>query len=74
MLALEALILEALVQAWRATTHDAGTRRPTWLLRAHDLICDSLGTAVTLSSVADAVSVDPSHLARTIHRRLRAWP
>jgi AraC family transcriptional regulator len=70
-LALEALILEALVEASHASAEESRTRRPTWLRRAHALICDSVGAAVTLSSVAEAVSVDPSHLARTFRAHYR---
>jgi AraC family transcriptional regulator len=70
-LALEALILEALVEASLASAEKCRTRRPAWLRRAHDLICDGVGTAVTLSSVAEAVSVDPSHLARTFRAYYR---
>jgi AraC family transcriptional regulator len=70
-IALEALILEALIETSHANAEEPGARRPTWLRRAHDLICDSISTAVTLSSVAEAVSVDPSHLARTFRLHYR---
>ena len=67
-LAVEALVLDVLVEAARATGPEPGTSRPAWLARAHELIHDRFGEALTLSSVAREVGVHPSHLARTFRR------
>ncbi len=67
-LAVEALVLEVLVEASRATRPEAERTRPHWLVRAHELIRDRFGEVLTLSSVAREVGVHPSHLARAFRR------
>ena len=70
-LAVEALVLEVLVEASRAVMIEPARLRPRWLRQAHDLIHDRFCQPLTLSSIAGAVGVHPSHLARTFRRRYR---
>jgi len=67
-LVVEGLILEVLVEASRAGADEPPRPRPTWLRQAYDLIHDHYSEALTLSSVARAVGVHPSHLARTFRQ------
>lgn len=69
-LALEGGILEVLAEAARGAP-DASMTPPAWLRRAHDLIHDRAGEAVTLSSIAREVGAHPSHLARSFRRHYR---
>jgi AraC family transcriptional regulator len=69
-LAVEGLILEVLVEAARAGREPARPR-PPWLRQAHDLIHESVGQALTLSSIAREVGVHPAHLARTFRAHYR---
>ena len=70
-LAVEGLILEVLVEASRAGGEGRVGRRPTWLRQAHDLIHDSVGQPLTLSSIAREVGIHPAHLARTFRAHYR---
>ena len=63
-LAIEGLILEILAEGSRAIDGGAHGPAPAWLRQAHALIRDSFRDALTLSAVARAVGVHPSHLAR----------
>jgi AraC family transcriptional regulator len=65
-LAVEALVLELLVEAARGGRSERARSAPGWLRRAHDLLHERDGRPLTLSSVAREVGVHPAHLARTI--------
>lgn len=69
-LAIEGLILEVLAEASRVGAEPC-TRRPAWLLQAYDLIHDAFQEPLTLSSVAGAVGVHPSRLARMFRKHYR---
>lgn len=68
-LALEGLALELLAEASRAVVDEAGSPEPRWLRRARELMHARLGDALTLSAVASAADIHPSHLARTFRKR-----
>lgn len=70
-LAIEGLILEVLAEGSRAALAPSATQPPMWLRRAHDLIHDTFSEPLTLSSIARAVGVHPSHLARTFRKQYR---
>ncbi len=70
-LAVEALILEVLVEASRAGGEERARSRPKWLRQAHDLIHESVGRPLTLSSIAHEVGIHPAHLARTFRAYYR---
>jgi AraC family transcriptional regulator len=70
-LSIEGLILEVLVEASRAVLDEPATVRPAWLRQAHELIHDDFCESLTLSSLARAVGVHPSHLARTFRKHYR---
>lgn len=70
-LAVEGLILEVLVEAGRAGREEPARPRPQWLRRAHDLIHESVGQPLTLSSIACEVGIHPAHLARTFRAHYR---
>ena len=63
-LAIEGLVLEVLAEASRSLVEESTTREPAWLRKACDLIRDTFREPITLSSVAHAIDVHPSHLAR----------
>ena len=67
LLALEGLILEVLADVARGVRNESG--EPRWLREARALLHDRLGDPLTLSCVADAVGIHPSHLARTFRKR-----
>lgn len=69
-LAIEGLILEVLAETSRVGA-EPGPRRPAWLQQAYDLIHDTFQEPLTLSSVAGAVGVHPSRLARVFRRHFR---
>jgi AraC family transcriptional regulator len=69
-LVIEGLILEVLAETSRVGA-EPGTRRPAWLQQAYDLIHDTFQEPLTLSSVAGAVGVHPSRLARVFRRHYR---
>jgi AraC family transcriptional regulator len=68
-LALEGLILEVLADASRTVANETCPAEPRWLRQARDLLHDRLGDPLTLSAVASAVGIHPSHLARTFRKR-----
>jgi len=70
-LAVEGLILELLVEASRAGATGPTPARPPWLGRVRDLIHESVGEPLTLSSIAREVGVHPAHLARTFRAHYR---
>lgn len=64
-LAIEGLILEMLAEASRPNFRGTGGARPRWLLQAVELMHEDFAQeGLTLSSIAAAVGVHPSHLAR----------
>ena len=67
-LAIEGLILELLAETSRAGLLDATSNLPGWLRQARDLVHDGFCGPLTLSSVAQAVGVHPSHLARAFRK------
>jgi AraC family transcriptional regulator len=67
-LALEGLILEVLADASRAVRDETGPKEPRWLRQAREIIHDRVHEPLTLSSVARAAAIHPSHLARTFRK------
>jgi len=67
-LALEGLILEVLADAARAVRDETGVKEPRWLRQARELIHDHVHEPLTLSAVARAAAIHPSHLARTFRK------
>ena len=67
-LAVEGLILETLAEAERSVGTNDASGKPAWLLRALDFINDRFTEPLRLSSVAWAVDVHPSHLARSFRK------
>jgi AraC family transcriptional regulator len=67
-LAAEGLILEVLADASRSVRDETCTKEPSWLRRARELIHAHAHEPLTLSSVARAAEIHPSHLARTFRK------
>jgi AraC family transcriptional regulator len=67
-LALEGLILEVLADVSRTVRDETGAKEPRWLRQARELIHDRIHEPLTLSSVARAAAIHPSHLARTFRK------
>ncbi len=70
-LAVEGLILEILAEASRTAGTEGAEPRPTWLLRAYELVHESFCESLSLSAVAREVGIHPSHLARSWRRHYR---
>lgn len=70
-LAIEALILEILVQLSRRGVANSRSIEPLWLCEARDLIHENSSAPISLSSIAETVGVHPAHLARTFRRHYR---
>lgn len=70
-LAVEGLILEALAEGARAREDDGSAHLPRWLRQARDLVHDRCHEPLTLSTVAHAVGIHPSHLARVFRKHYR---
>ena len=70
-LAVEGLILEVLVEAARAGREESARPRPRWLRQVHELIHETAGQPLTLSSIAREVGIHPAHLARTFRAHYR---
>jgi AraC family transcriptional regulator len=68
-LAMEGLILEVLADASRTLRDESGAKEPRWLRHAREIIHDRVHEPLTLSSVARAAAIHPSHLARTFRKR-----
>lgn len=68
-LVVEGLILEMLGQASRQTGPDEASPLPVWLRRAEELIRQHFTEKLSLRTIARAVDVHPSHLARTFRKR-----
>ena len=64
-LAAEGLALQLLATASRA---EPPSRRGAWLVEARELLHERVPGCITLSALADAVGVHPSHLARAFRR------
>lgn len=71
-LAIEGLMLEMIAELARRTSGRPAGRPPAWLERARDLLHDELAESHTLASVAAAVGVHPTHLAREFRRAYRS--
>lgn len=67
-LAIEALILEMLVQTARLGSAPEGNP-PPWLRQAKELIHEEFVQSLSLSSVAEAVGVHPAHLAKMFRKQ-----
>jgi AraC family transcriptional regulator len=67
-LAVEGLVLEVLADASRAVRDETATKEPGWLRRARELIHERMHEPLTLSAVAQAAEIHPSHLARTFRK------
>ena len=63
-LAVEGLVLELLVEVSRTNSAKLELPRPKWLGQARELIHESAGESLTLSSIAREIGVHPAHLAR----------
>jgi AraC family transcriptional regulator len=70
-LAIEGLLLELLAAATRRQEPTGGRSWPSWLTRAWEVVQDRFGEGLTLSDVARAVDVHPSHLATVFRRAYR---
>ena len=68
VLALEGLILEVVADAARALREETRAQEPLWLRQARELIHDRLHEPLTLSAIARATAIHPSHLARTFRK------
>jgi len=69
-LAMEALARELLAEVVPAArAPERGTRPPRWLIAARDALHDHRSEPLGLSGLADAVGVNPGHLARAFRRR-----
>jgi AraC family transcriptional regulator len=66
-LAVEGLALELLTEVWRSSVYSY-TRPPDWLKRAHEFVQDHFAEQFALCTVAEAVGVHSSHLAREFRR------
>ncbi len=68
-LAIEALVLEMLVEVSRCSATDYVN--PQWLKRARELIQARFAEPLSLHEIAGAVGVNPAHLAREFHHSYR---
>jgi AraC family transcriptional regulator len=69
-LAIEALVLELLVQGQRQAPQDVGAA-PAWLIRAQDFLHIHFTEPINLQQVATEAGVHPAHLARVFRRHHR---
>lgn len=69
-LSVEGLALELLAEAGRARARHSASP-PRWLERAREMLHDRFADAPTLTEVATAVGVHPSHLAHEFRRHYR---
>jgi AraC family transcriptional regulator len=63
-LAIEANVLEVLVEASRARTRKTPSATPPWLRRVHDILHERRSEHISLSCLADSARVHVGHLAR----------
>lgn len=71
-LAIEGLMLEMIAELSRRKPARPESRPPEWLERARELLHDELAENQTLATIASAVGVHPSHLAREFRRIYRS--
>lgn len=67
-LSVEGVLLELAAEIARQRPD---TTQPRWLLRVRDLLHDRFREPITLSDVAAAVGIHPSHVARTFRQHYR---
>jgi len=67
-LAIEGLALELFAEALRGIRREL-RQAPTWLGAARELLHAQFAERLTITQVASAVRVHPTHLAREFHRR-----
>jgi AraC family transcriptional regulator len=67
-LAIEGLMLEMIACLSRGRLQRPERRPPAWLERARDLLRQEFAESHTLSAIAAAVGVHPTHLAREFRR------
>lgn len=70
-LAIEGLMLEWIAEASRRTTARAERRLPPWLERATEILHEERDQGHTLASIARAVGVHPTHVAREFRKAHR---
>lgn len=70
-LAIEGLVLEMMVEASRSHEGARGRIPPRWLEQAKDVLHAQFSTSLTLTDIAEAVGVHPSHLAREFRKHYR---
>lgn len=71
-LAIEALLLELLVEAARRQSPPSAEKRlPRWLRQTEELLRASFSDPLQLAAVAEAVGVHPVHLAREFRRHYK---
>jgi AraC family transcriptional regulator len=68
-LAIEAGVLEVLVEAGRMSARQTAGTTPAWLRRVRDNLHDRLAEDISLSSLAESAGVHIGHLARTFRQR-----
>ncbi|MEZ5345516.1 MAG: AraC family transcriptional regulator [Pyrinomonadaceae bacterium] len=68
-IAIEAIVLELLVEVSRRGKRKSDPASSLWLLKAKEFLHDNFSESVTLKKTADEVGVHPVHLARTFRRR-----
>lgn len=68
-LAVEGLALTMIGELARADAHRERDSRPTWLLRAVEILHARVDTRVVMADIAEEVDVHPTHLARTFRER-----
>ena len=71
---MEGLLLELLVESSRRISLSSESCLPTWLARARDYLHDGFRENMTLTEIAEAASVHPSHLARAFRRHFLCTP
>src|SRR5688500_7520948 len=71
-LAIEGLILEMLGQTFRQNNLRNYSMPPSWLTRAQELIHQHFAEKLSLRVIANAVQINPSHLARTFRKYHRS--
>jgi AraC family transcriptional regulator len=70
-LIIEGLILEVLGQTFRQNNLRNCSAPPRWLTQAQELVHQHFAEKLSLHVIADAVQIDPSHLARTFRKYYR---
>lgn len=68
-LAIEALVLEILVETTRLKNRETDKKTPRWLAPVKDCLHERFSEPVALEEIAAAAGVHPVHLARVFRRR-----